>query len=43
MDNDDSYDISIDSSLLSQDLDDVGFEPIEVDDSDEELEEFFGY
>ena len=43
MNNDDEYDITINSSLLSQDLDEVGFEPIEVDDSDEELKEFFDY
>lgn len=35
--------IEINSSCFSQDLDEVGYEPEEIDDSDEEAKEMFGY
>jgi hypothetical protein len=35
--------IEINSLTFDQDFDDVGWEPIEIDDSDEEAAEMFGY
>ena len=35
--------LEINSSTFNQDFDEVGFDPIEVDDSDAEMEKMFGY
>lgn len=41
--NDDNYSLEINSSLFEDDLDNIGFKPIEADDSDEESKEVYGY
>lgn len=40
---DDELSIDIHSEVFDKDFDEVGFEPIEIDDSDEELAQTFGY
>lgn len=35
--------VEINSSTFNQDFDEVGFDPIEVDDSDAEMKEMFDY
>lgn len=37
------YDVNIDSSLYDKDLDEVGWEPEVIDDSDKESANKFGY
>lgn len=37
------YDIEINAELFNDDLDNVGWEPEVVDDSNEEANELFGY
>lgn len=38
-----SYETEIDSSLFDNDLDEVGWEPEIIDDSNKEAEDLFGY
>ena len=40
---DDEQSINIHSEVFDKDFDEVGFEPVEIDDSDEELAQTFGY
>lgn len=40
---DDDLSIDIHSEVFDKDFDEVGFEPVEIDDSDEELARTFGY
>lgn len=40
---DDELSIDIHSEVFDKDFDEVGFEPVEIDDSDEELARTFGY
>lgn len=35
--------LNISSDAFNQDFDEIGFEPVEVDDTDDEAAEFFGY
>ena len=39
----DELSINIHSEVFDKDFDEVGFEPVEIDDSDEELARTFGY
>lgn len=39
----DDFNIIINSSLFNKDLDEVGWEPEIIDDSDKESEDMFGY
>ena len=40
---DDELSIDIHSEVFDKDFDEVGFEPVEIDDSDEALARTFGY
>ena len=42
-DYDDDYTMEIRSEVFGDDFDNVGWDPIEVDDSSEEAEQLFGY
>ena len=42
MENED-YTLEINSSCFKQDFDEVGYDPIEIDDSDDEAAEIYGY
>ena len=42
MENED-YTLEINSSCFEQDFDEVGYDPIEIDDSDDEAAEIYGY
>ena len=39
----DDFTVDIDAGLYNTDLDDIGWDPVKVDDSDNESAEMFGY
>lgn len=39
----DDYSVNINSEVFNQDLDEAGWEPVKIDDSDAEAAEMFGY
>lgn len=37
------FEMEINASCFEDDLDNIGYEPVEIDDSDEEAAELYGY